>query len=273
MERAGLVAMSSTELVAPSDWQLAIPTMTVEEVLARVKDADSAAIAVAIRDRCETLQGMHRIGQDKRARASYGRRVAENERKHGFAFMHGNEGMQEGDMVDWEGQQWRYVRDDGKPEPVRLFLEKVKSPRKGTQKWVMLNEVRPMAIGREELNLPRNDADGYDLLDTVAYDWAGEIHLGVVLAFDADDSGLTVHVLEGRQGKAGSTYVLKWTGGPGGKPDRRMEQCPEGYSADTRMVERSAVQGRVALMGNHKLTEEARTFLESIGVDTGANGQ
>jgi hypothetical protein len=273
MERAGLVAMSSSELVAPSEWQLAIPNMTVEEVLSRVKDADSAEIALAIRDRCEALQGWHRVGQDKRARANFSRRVAANERKHGFAFMHENEGMQLGDVVDWEGQLWKYIRDDGKPEPIRVFLEKVKAPMQGVQKWAMVQELRPMAIGRGELNLPRSEEGEYELLDMVAYEWEDEIHVGLVLAFDVEGSGLTVHVLEHRQGKAGITYVLNWTGGAGGKPDRRVEACPEGYTADIRRIQRSVVCGRVALMGNHRLTEESKRFLESLEVETHQKGQ
>ena len=109
MERAGLLALSSRELVAPNEWQLAIAGMTVEEVLERVKDAHEAGVAVAIRDRCETLLGMHMVNQDKSARANYARRVAVNERKKGFSFMHENEGMQVGDVVDWGGAMWTYL--------------------------------------------------------------------------------------------------------------------------------------------------------------------
>jgi hypothetical protein len=62
-------------------------------------------------------------------------------------------------------------------------------------------------------------------------------------------------------------------GGAGGVLDRRMVLCPDGYLADTRLVERSAVRGRVSLMGNHRLAEESVRFLESLGVDTASNGR
>ena len=130
-----------------------------------------------------------------------------------------------------------------------------------------------MTIGREELKLPRDGAGECGLLDTVAYDWGGEVHLGMILSEDKEEGTFVLHVLEPKQCKADITFVLNWTGGPGGKPDRRMELCPEGYVADVRTVESSAVHGRVVLMGNHKLTEEARRFLESLGVDTQHNGK
>jgi hypothetical protein len=57
-----------------------------------------------------------------------------------------------------------------------------------------------------------------------------------------------------------------------GKPDRRMELCPPGYEADTRLIEQGAVSGRVNLMGNNRLCEESIKFLEGLGVETFSNG-
>ena len=154
-----------------------------------------------------------------------------------------------------------------------MHLEKWTAPNRGVKKWVKLEEVRPVAIGREELKLPRDGAGEYDLLDTVAYDWGEEVHLGMILSADKEEGTFVLHVLEPKQCKADITFVLNWTGGPGGKPDRRMEHCPEGYVADVRAVECTAVHGRVLLMGNYKLTEEARRFLDSLGVDPLHNGK
>jgi hypothetical protein len=274
MERAGIVAMSSSALVAPNEWQAAVATMSIEEVLDRVKDVDEVAVAVAVRDRCETLQGMHRINQDKRSRANFARRVAVNERKNGFGFMHENEGMAAGDVVDWGGSMWTYLEHEGAMgRPTKLLLEKLKPPGQGVRKWAMLEEVRPVAIGREELELPRDPANDCGVLDTVAYDWEDEVHLGVVLRMDVVEGTVRVHVLQQRECKTGVTYVLNWTGGPGGKPDRRCEVCPEGYAAEVRVLERGAVLGRVCLMGNNKLNEESARYLESLGVETGRNGR
>ncbi len=272
MQRAGLMTISSSELVAPTQWQAEVANMPAAEVLARIKDIDNAELAMIMRDRCEHLQGMHMIGQDKRSRGNYARRVAVNERAKGFDYVNENEGMQVGDTVDWKGQLWTYVKDDGLPAPVRLYLRKVKAPRMGEEKWVMLEELRPVAIGRDELQLPRCVTDECSLLETIAYDWDGEIHLGMVLAMDGVDNTVTVHVLMQRKNKTGVTFVLNWTAGPMGKPDRRLELCPVGYSADTRLIEQGAVRGRVTLMGNNKLCEESLKFLEGMGVETFSNG-
>jgi hypothetical protein len=225
-----------------------------------------------MRDRCEMLQGMHTIGKNKRSRANFARRVAENERKHGFDFMHANEGMKPGDVLDWKGQMWRYVRDDGLEFPVRLFISKVKAPREGEETWAMLKELRPMAIEREELNLPRSAIDECRVLETIAYDWDGEVHVGMVLEVSDKDRTVTVHVLEHKRTKTGVTFVMSWTGGPAGKTDKRVDQCPAGYTAHVREIELGAVKGRVALMGNHKLSAESLNFLEGLGVDTFSNG-
>jgi hypothetical protein len=274
MERAGLRPMSSKELVAPTEWQMSIGSMTAEEVLERVRDVDEAAVAEAMRERCETLQGMHRINKDKRARYNLANRVAVNERKHGYDFVHANEGMVKGTTVDWEGALWKYLDHEGPPGRItKIQLEKLKAPGKGVRKWAMLAEVRPVAIGREELDLPRDATGECAVLDTVAYEWGGEIHLGVVLVIDMEANRVRVHVLEHKQGKAGITYIQNWTGGPGGKADRRMENCPDGYTADVREVERAAVFGRVTVQGNHRLTEESLRYLESLGVDTFNNGR
>ena len=129
-----------------------------------------------------------------------------------------------------------------------------------------------MAIGRDELQLPRCVTDECSLLETIAYDWDGEVHLGMVLAMDGVENTVTVHVLMQRKNKTGVTFVLNWTAGPMGKPDRRLELCPVGYSADTRLIEQGAVRGRVTLMGNNKLCEESLKFLEGMGVETFSNG-
>ena len=55
--------------------------------------------------------------------------------------MHANEGMKPGDVLDWKGQMWRYVKDDGLEFPVRLFMTKVKAPRQGEEMWAMLKEL------------------------------------------------------------------------------------------------------------------------------------
>jgi hypothetical protein len=272
MERAGLMIMPSAEMLAPTHWQQEIATMTAEEVLARVKDIDDQQVAMIVRDRCEMLQGMYRIGQDKRARGNYARRVAVNERKQGFGFMHENEGMQVGDVVDWKGQMWAYIKDDGLDVPVRLFLSKVKAPRLGEERWVMLEELRPIAIGREELKLPRAVTDECSVLDTVAYDWDGEVHVGMVLDVDEVERTVKVHVMEHKKNKTGITFLMNWTGGPAGKVDKRCEQCPAGYIADVREIELEAVKGRVTLMGNHKLCDDSLAFLEGLGVETFSNG-
>ncbi len=65
---------------------------------------------------------------------------------------------------------WRYVKDDGLEFPVRLFISKVKAPRQGEETWAMLKELRPMAMEREELNLPRTAIDECRVLETIAYD-------------------------------------------------------------------------------------------------------
>jgi hypothetical protein len=272
MERAGLTVMKSAELAAPTHWQLEVANMPAEEVLARIKDVDDLQLAMIMRDRCEMLQGMHTIGKDKRSRANYARRVAVNEKKQGFDFMHANEGMQAGDVLDWKGQLWKYVKDDGLDAPVRLFLSKVKAPRQGEERWVMLEELRPMAIGRDELKLPRSAIDECSLLDTVAYDWDGDVHVGMVLHVNEEERTVRMHVMESKATKTGITFVMRWTGGPKGKPDRRVDQCPDGYTADVRDIEVDAVRGRVELMGNHKLCEESLRFLEGMGIETFSNG-
>ena len=122
---------------------------------------------------------MHRVNQDKRARANFARRTADNERRQGFNLMKENDGISLGDVVDWEGAMWKFLEQKGLPgRPTKLYLEKLKPPDQGARKWVMLTQVRPVSIGRQELNLPRNTADDCDVLDTVAYDWDGEVHLG-----------------------------------------------------------------------------------------------
>jgi hypothetical protein len=272
MERAGLTVMRASELVAPTCWQERVANMSAAEVLTRIKDVDDVRLAIIMRDRCEMLQGMHTIGKNKRSRANFARRVAENERKHGFDFMHANEGMKPGDVLDWKGQMWRYVRDDGLEFPVRLFISKVKAPREGEETWAMLKELRPMAIEREELNLPRSAIDECRVLETIAYDWDGEVHVGMVLEVSDKDRTVTVHVLEHKRTKTGVTFVMSWTGGPAGKTDKRVDQCPAGYTAHVREIELGAVKGRVALMGNHKLSAESLNFLEGLGVDTFSNG-
>ena len=51
-----------------------------------------------------------------------------------------------------------------------MRLQELKAPEKDMIKWVKMEEIRPVGIGREELQLPRSAAEGCELLDTVAYD-------------------------------------------------------------------------------------------------------
>ena len=195
-----------------------------------------------------------------------------NEARHAFVFMKENDGITKGDVVDWEGAMWTFLEQKGLPgQPTKLYLEKLMPPEQGVRKWVMLTQVRPVSIGRQKLNLPRIPIDDCDVLDTVAYDWDGDVHLGLVMNKSTEGT-LTLHVLQQRKCKADITFVLNWTGGPGGK-DRRMEICPAGYTADVREIEKDAVHGRVALNGNNKLTEDSRRYLESLGVDTFRDGK
>ena len=64
-----------------------------------------------------------------------------------------------------------------------MLLEKQKAPELGVQKWVLWTEVRPVAIDREQLRLPRAETTCL-MHETVAYEWAGEIHLGVVVSIN-----------------------------------------------------------------------------------------
>jgi hypothetical protein len=110
--------------------------------------------------------------------------------------------------------------------PSKLLLEKLKPPGQGVRKWAMLEEVRPVAIGREELELPRDPANDCGVLDTVAYDWEDEVHLGVVLRMDVVEGTVRVHVLQQRECRTGITYVLNWTGGAGWEAGSQMRSVP-----------------------------------------------
>ena len=271
MQRAGLIPMSSKEHIAPTEWQLEIGNMTAAEVLARIKDVDELRVAQAIRERCETLLGIHRVQQDKRARYNYARRVAEEGRKDTFNFATENDGIVVGDVVDWNGSMWTYLDFEG-PQggtAVKVLLEKLKAPEQGVKKWVLWEQIRPVAIGRDQLQLPRAETE-CRVHDTVAYDWDGGVHVGVVLSLDKEDHTVLIQVLEGRKCAADVTFLAVWSGQG---VERRMQACPEGYTAEVRTIESGAVHGVVELKGNHKLTEDSRLFLEALGVEAFHNGK
>jgi len=101
----------------------------------------------------------------------------------------------------------------------------------------------------------------------------GDIHLGVVVSINDSEKTLIVHVLEGRDCASDITYLPLWGHQVGKGGERRMQSCPEGYTAELRDIESGAVQGVVTLKGNHKLSEDSRVFMESLGVDTMHNGK
>ena len=259
MERIGQQPLTSRDMVAPTYDQVRMEGMTAEELAAAVTDSRDRDVAEKVRVRCEVLLGAHRVEQEKRARYNYAHRVAEEGAKGNFDFLGGGGAMRVGDVVSWKGDKWVLLDVRGVKEAEVLLEGGVGGCER---KWVVREQVRPLAIERAQMFLPRKEAERR-VHEVLAYEVGEEVHLGVVVVIQ--EGGVMVQVLEPRKGKVEVTWVLQWRDGSGSGV-KRAQKCPPGYVAVVEDVAGGEIVGEVELDGNHVLGGDSKNFLEARGV-------
>ena len=141
----------------------------------------------------------------------------------------------------------------------------LESPVDGKRKKVTFDQIRPLAVDRPVLVLPKVSAD-YEVLDVVVYCDGSDFRLGMVMEVGPEKARLTIQELEGLTGKSGVTWLPMWRSGDEKSKDvKRKMKCPVGFVADIRTIDYEMIAGLVCLDGRSMLTQESKNFLDAKG--------
>ena len=230
-----------------------------------------------LRDRCSALMAERLVQQEKRAEYNFSSALNAEATKN-VHDMSVHEGMGLHDTVSYKGDC--YVMELAEPEgewpPSRVFLRSPVSP--SNAKWVAWSAVRPLAIDREPLLLPRSyptmDPMTLSVDDVLVYsescdDPSMTVRLGLVMSVTA-----THAVVQYLQPAAATvvTFVRVWKNDEDSSDLKRRVLQPSGFSPVCHNVENGCFVTVVVLQKNHTLDSASRKYLESLGIAVDVKG-
>jgi hypothetical protein len=229
-----------------------------------------------LRDRCSALMAERLVQQEKRAEYNFASALNAEAAKnvHDMAV---HEGMSLHDTVSYKGDCYVMERaePDGDWPPSRVFLRSPVTP--SNAKWVAWSSVRPLAIDREPLLLPRSyptmDPMTLSVDDVLVYsescDDPSMIRLGYVMSVTA-----THAVVQYLQPAAATviTFVRSWRNDEDHLDLRRRVVQPSGFSPVCHNVENGCFITVVVLQKNHTLDSASKKYLESLGIAVDVKG-
>ena len=258
----GVKALSSEELMT-------IKVMPETELVKAVKGLKAPEVQMLglLRQRCDAIMAERRLQQGRRAEYSYSSRVAAEAAKN-VPDMSAYDGVEVGDIVSYKGDRYELLEavPEGVFPPVKVLLRLQLSPELG-DKWVDFNQIRPLAVDRDPLLLPRQDLlllTGIMPNDVIAYaDCDLNTSLGVVRSVSG--SVIRVHTLDGRRNKK-ITWLPVWRQESTGKVDRWVAEKP-GWSAVEADVDGKDLVTVVQLQKDFTLSDDSKKYLEGIGME------
>ena len=181
--------------------------------------------------------------------------------------MSAHEGMGLHDTVSYKGDCYVMERaePDGEWPPSRVFLRSPVSP--SNAKWVAWSAVRPLAIDREPLLLPRS----YPTMDpmTLSCDDLSVIRLGYVMSITATHA--VVQYLQPATATV-ITFVRSWRNDDDHLDLKRHVARPSGFSPVCHNVENGCFVTAVVLQKSHTLDYASKKYLESLGIAADVKG-
>ena len=229
-----------------------------------------------LRDRCSALMAERLVQQEKRAEYNFASALNAEAAKN-VHDMAAHEGMSLHDTVSYKGDCYVMERaePDGDWPPSRVFLRSPVSP--SNAKWVAWSAVRPLAIDREPLLLPRSyptmDPMTLSVDDVLVYsescDDPSVIRLGYVMSVTA-----THAVVQFLQPAAATvvTFVRMWKNDDDHLDLKRRVARPVGFSPVCHDVENGCFVTVAVLQKNHTLDSASRKYLESLGIAVDVKG-
>ena len=189
-----------------------------------------------------------------------------------------HEGMGLHDTVSYKNDC--YVMEAAEPEgewpPSRVFLRSPVSP--SNARWVAWSAVRPLAIDREPVLLPRSyptmDPMTLSVDDVLVYsescDDSSMISLGLVTSVTAAHA-----VVQFLQPAAATvvTFVRSWKNDEDSSDLKRRVLQPSGFSPVCFNVENNCFITVVVVRKNHTLDSAPRKYLESLGIAVDVKGR
>jgi hypothetical protein len=224
-------------------------------------DSNDADFIRMIHDRCDEIIAHHNIEADSRSRYNMANRLSHNANANGTDY-----GFEIGQPVSWGDLP--YTISEYGSTPVNVQIE----DKNGVTKWVLAEELRPLAAERMENMLPFSQ--DIRVTDLVFYSEDQDLIAGIVKNIDessTDDPVVRVHVHQPKQGV--KTWLPLWKDPNDTGKYIRRKRCPNGCEPYTQDIKMSQIVTIGSFSGpGYVLTDSTIYHLASLNVNLRSNG-
>jgi hypothetical protein len=228
-------------------------------------DSNDADFIRMIQDRCNEIIAHHNVEADSRSRYNMANRLSHNANANRTDY-----GFTIGQPVSWGDLPYTISEYGDTPVNVQIV------DGHGATKWVLAEELRPLAAERMENTLPFSQ--DIQVTDLVFYcddqEAQGDIIAGIVKTIDespTDDATIEVHVHQPKQGA--KTWLPLWKDPDNENKNVRKKRCPDGYEPYTQNIRMSQIITTGSFSGpGYALTDSTIYHLASLNIDSRPNG-